>query len=328
MQLLHIARSGWLPLLGALSAPALVAGLIRTQSPDDLPPLGVPAPAVSLRPAELTGLDDFSCAECHASIVAEWASTAHALAWEDEVYRAAIADRRNPRLCTSCHIPGPLLATGEIRRPRAREADLHHGVDCAACHLGPDDTWLGPHGAPTDAHATAASEHLTAPGSNALCARCHATSIGPVIGIAKDFEEAGLAERGLSCVGCHLAPLPRASEDEPLRRSHALQTPRDPSFLRRAFHVRRSAAGVVVENRAGHRVPGLIGREIRLVAQALDAAGDVVAEAERTLDARAYLAVEGSFELEVAGTRMRVLGDHLDPREPDRWVRFLDEDLE
>lgn len=325
MPILPLTRGSWLSLAGVLLAPAI---LLRTPLQDDPDPLPEPAPAVALRPPGLTGLEDFACTECHASIVDEWASTSHAIAWEDEVYQAALAERKNPRLCTSCHIPGPLLVTGEIERPRAREADLHHGVDCAACHLGPDDTWLGPHGAPTDAHATAASEHFTTPGSNALCARCHATNIGPVIGIAKDFEAAGLAERGLSCVGCHLAPLPRASEDEPLRRSHALQTPRDPAFLARAFHVRRSAAGVVVENRAGHRVPGLIGREIRLRAQALDASGAVVAESERTLDARAHLVVDGSFELEVAGGRIRVLGDHLDPREPDRWVRFLEEDLE
>jgi hypothetical protein len=58
-----------------------------------------------------------------------------------------------------------------------------------------------------------------------------------------------------------MAPVADPGSEGPPRRSHALQTPRDPTFLRRAFAVRldRSGGGtaLVVENRAGHRVPGL-----------------------------------------------------------------------
>src|SRR6185503_17542859 len=101
-----------------------------------------------------------------------------------------------------------------------------------------------------------------APGSNALCSACHAFNIGPVIGIAKDFATANLEGRGLSCVGCHMAPVERAwASDAPPRpgRSHAIQTPRDPAFLRLAFGTTVRTAGgkttLVLENQAGHRVP-------------------------------------------------------------------------
>jgi len=298
-------------------------------------PLVAPAPVVALRPARLEEREGVAaCAECHAAIVEEWAGTSHAISWLDEVYREAIADRRNPGLCTACHIPTPLLLEAEPARPSARDEDQHLGVDCAACHLGPEGTWLGPHGTPTDAHPTAASAHLVARGSSALCARCHSTNIGPVLGIAKDFVEAKLEERGLSCVGCHMAPLTDPGGEGPPRRSHALQTPRDPTFLRRAFAARLERAGgktaLVVENRAGHRVPGLIGRELDFAAEALDAEGKVVARAEHRLDARSYLPLGASFRLELSapGATVRLVGEHRDPREPERTVRFLEESLQ
>lgn len=314
--------------LATLLVPAaLAAGLVQEPWP-----LRDPAPAVDLRPARLERLDGLTCGECHAAIVDEWSHTGHAIAWVDEVYQEALSERKSPGLCASCHIPEPILAEGDIRRPRAREADPHLGIDCAACHLGPDGTWLGPRGAATDAHPTAASPHLTAPGSSALCARCHSTNIGPVIGIAKDFQEGGLEAKGFSCVGCHMAPLP-AEGDAPARRSHLIQTPRDPAFLRLAFEpeLRRDggALRVVVHNRAGHRVPGLIGRMLRFRAEALDAAGAVVATAETTLDVDKHVPLGASFELALdGGVRIRLVGDQSDPREPERWVRFLEEELE
>ena len=136
------------------------------------------------------------------------------MAWVDEIYREAIAGRKRPGLCHACHIPGPLLLDGLARRPVARDADRHYGVSCEACHLGADGVVLGPRGTATDAHPTAASEYLREKSSE-LCATCHRTNIGPVIGIAKDFEKADMAARGRSCVGCHMAPVERAWANAP-----------------------------------------------------------------------------------------------------------------
>jgi len=83
---------------------------------------------------------------------------------------------------------------------------------------------------------------MTETASSRMCAVCHATNIGPVVGIAKDFLGAKLEEQGSSCIGCHMAPMDRkpskgAEESAPVRpgRSHAIQTPRDPAFLALAF---------------------------------------------------------------------------------------------
>lgn len=293
--------------------------------------LARPAPAVALRPAVLERAAELACAACHAPEVEEWSRSAHALAWVDEVYQEELEGRTRPETCHGCHIPEPLFAQGLEERPSPRAADQHFGVSCETCHLGPAGEMLGTRGEATDAHASARSESLVGAGANALCAACHRTNIGPVVGIAKDFEVSKQAERGRTCVGCHMASVER--EDGTESRSHALQTPRDPTFLARAFALRLEVAGgkcaVVVENRAGHRVPGLIGREIVFAAEALDAGGKVVAKGRLELDTRSFLPVDGSTRLELpaAGVGVRVTGEHHDPRS-DEAVRFIEELLE
>ncbi|MDA1267278.1 MAG: multiheme c-type cytochrome [Planctomycetota bacterium] len=291
--------------------------------------LAAPAPTVPIRPAHVD-IEGHACAECHAEVVEEWASTTHAIAWVDEAYLEYLEDVQRKDGCYSCHAPQPLLAGGgpPPRRPSTREGDRMHGVDCASCHLGPEGAWLGATGASTDAHATAQSDHLA--NADALCASCHGTTIGPVVGLARDFTTSEQADRGRSCVGCHMAPRPLPADapaDARPGRSHAMQTPRDPGFLRRAFelrHVERGGESVlVIENQAGHRVPGLKGREIRFV---VSGAGQKV---ERVIDTRAHLKVDGSIEVPLGALAdtLKVEGHHLDPRATAEEA-FLDETLE
>jgi len=325
---------------------ALVAALTLGETGDEGAwELTTPEPVVPFRPAELEGWREISCAECHAAVVEEWAGTAHGLAWVDEVYQEELAGRKRVRSCLGCHVPQPLLVSELPKRPKARAEDRHLGVSCDACHLGPDGTMLGPLGVETDAHATEQSSHFSEAGASALCTTCHATSIGPVVGIAKDFHASGQAARGRSCVGCHMAFVEReltvperggdGSTAAGVRRvrSHALQTPRDPRFARMAFEVRlelrAGRAVVVISNRAGHRVPGLIGREFRFRAELFDEAGTIVGTGEHVIDARRYLPVDGAVELELGpgGVRARLTGDHVDPRAPEA-IPFLDLELE
>ena len=293
-----------------------------------------PAPEVALIPPRLEGLEGYRCADCHSRTVEEWASTAHATAWVDEVYQEAIENKRRPELCHSCHIPERVLAATPPKRPKARAVDPHLGISCEACHAGADGLILGPRGTQVEAHPGAASPFMSPPGSNALCASCHSTNIGPVVGIAKDFARSDQEARGRACVACHMAPVERRwadDEDAPVRmgRSHALQTPRDPTFLRRAFELEMRTDGttrIVVHNAIAHRVPGLKGRKIVFRAELLDAAGAVVEEVGLTLTAAAYLPVDGSAEIRFtsAGIGARVVGQHLDPRANGPIV-FLDE---
>jgi len=297
--------------------------------------LAPPAPAVPLRPERVPDLDAYACTKCHAEVTAEWAASAHGLAWLDETYQAALREKKRPELCYGCHAPEPVLAGMLTAKPGTRDADRARGVQCESCHEGPTGAMLGLHGTPTDAHASEASPTLAAPGSNELCSSCHSTNIGPVIGIAKDFASANLAEQGLSCVGCHMAPLERSwAEGAPPRagRSHALQTPRDPAFLRLAFGLTLVRDGDVsvlrIENQAGHRVPGLVGRKLSFQAELLDASGAEVGRGSLALDERAYLPVGGRQEIRFtrAGASVRVRGLHEEPR-ASAPVSFLDEVL-
>jgi hypothetical protein len=116
-------------------------------------------------------------------------------------------------------------------------------------------------------------------------------------------------------------------------RSHALQTPRDPAFLRRAFEPSLSVEGaksvVLIANRAGHRVPGLIGRSIEFKAELLDAGGKTVGQGALTIDTRSYLPVEDRVRIEIegVGAAVRLIGLHHDPR-LEKPVQFMDERLE
>jgi hypothetical protein len=309
------------------------------------PPLSTPQPIDGDERVHVGDLSGLDCARCHAEVAAEWAATLHAYAWQDEVYQEELGGRRKPQSCHGCHIPQPVHATGLAQKPVARDEDLHLGVTCAACHQGPEGEILGPRGTPTDAHVSRRAESFVGAGSNALCASCHATFVGPVLGVARDFAESARAAAGGSCVECHMAQVERSfaltpgtdggeAVAAPVRvgRSHALQTPRDPTFLRRAFGLSAGREGelalLAVENRAGHRVPGLIGREIQFEVALLDAAGAVLRTRELRFDAEGPLAVDEvrRVELGAGGTGLRVRGRHVDPRLPEP-VEFLDVEL-
>lgn len=318
----------------------------------DLAELKTPRPADE-RGAALDGWRErISCAQCHADVAEEWAGTLHGRAWVDEAYREELADVRRQESCHNCHIPEPLhlqaAADGALpQKPKPRDAtardvpatdvDAHFGVSCETCHRGPDGTILGPWGAPTDAHASKKHASFLPESKSALCIACHATTVGPVIGIAKDFVDTDQAAKGKSCVGCHMAPVERPAAHEDGRpalapragRSHALQTPRDPAFLARAFEItaaRRDGKVVVrVANACGHRVPGRIGRAIALSAELLDAAGKSVAKGAISIETKKSLAADGAVEIELAGdgASVRVTGTHDAPALPET-VSFLD----
>lgn len=307
--------------------------------------LAVPAPVDG---GQLEGWDELSCAGCHETIAEEWSRTMHAMAWTDEIYHAALKDKRRPESCHGCHIPVPLHSMPAARfgrKPPARGADGERrelGITCRTCHEGPEREILGPFGAETDAHRSVQSEHFTtAIGTNALCIACHGTTIGPVIGLGRDFRQARLEERGMSCVGCHMQPVERPiatdDDDRPTAtrkgRSHLLQTPRDPAFLAQAFafgfRTDGDATLVTIANRAGHRVPGLIDRKLVFRFQVVDDAGNVLAQAEHRIDSTAYLPIEGSVDVRIdaKGDAVRVVGNHHMPGR-DEPIVFLDRTIE
>jgi|GEM_PF-856440 len=309
--------------------------------------LAEPQPIDADRPSHLPGWEQHSCAKCHVEAAREWASSTHAMAWIDPRYQEALADMKRPEACHNCHIPTPLhahadagkppqkpttraLTTSDTGEPRS-DADIHYGIACATCHEGKDGAILGPRGGPTDAHPTRKDDSFTDEGADRLCISCHATSVGPVVGIAKDFVDSRQREsHGLSCVGCHMQPLerPSAAEDGkaayPSRatRSHALQTPRDPAFAARAFAIVVEPMGadgtlVALRNTTGHRVPGLVGREFLVAAVLRDGEGKELAREELVIDRSSAIPADGAAHLELpakaAARDVVVVLQHLGP---------------
>ena len=331
-------RTPLLLLLAASAAAASIPTGARSEEPEWF--LETPAPADNGVLGPLEGWEQHECAECHREVTQEWASTLHALAWEDEHYQKDIKKVRRKKSCYGCHIPEPLHGfSGFIPNPDPRDEHRVHGIDCAACHQGEEGQMLGPWGVETDAHASEKNESFTVEGANRLCIACHATNIGPVIGVAKGFNETQVAKDGGSCIGCHMAVVershatdPETGEPSPVRmgRSHLLQTPRDPAFLRQAFgieaHDRDGLTVISIRNRTGHRVPGLAQRTLDFRFKLQDEAGKTLTELRHTIDKRRYLPVDEALELEMDGVGVSVLvqGDHDAPgfRRP---VRFLDE---
>lgn len=331
------------PFQFALFAVAVLLAATRAQDDEKPIELAPPAPIADGRIAKSPHVDGISCTRCHQEIAQEWSQTLHALAWLSEPYQEEIADKQRPQGCWGCHIPEALHREGgEIgQKPPARADQRELGIWCETCHLGPDGSILGPYGAPTDAHRSVKHENFVDGGSVALCSSCHSTNIGPVIGIAKDFASSNKAAKELSCVGCHMQPVERpiANPTEagqpayPPRkgRSHALQTPRDPRFLAQAFALDARVEGgktiVRVANRAGHRVPGLLGREMHFAIEGR-AGSAALAPARIDIDHRAFLPVDGVKEvaLDGAADSVRVVATHEDPR-LDEPVQFLEVEL-
>jgi nitrate/TMAO reductase-like tetraheme cytochrome c subunit len=321
-------------LAAALPALLVAAAAVRDRTPW---PLRAPAPVPDGRPAQLARAKEVACGECHAPQLEDWSRTTHALAWENEPYQEDLEGRKKAESCHGCHAPERLHGAEDALlagKPAARADERHLGVSCESCHMAHDGALLGPTGAPTDKHATRKGASFVGSGSNALCAACHRTTVGPVIGLARDFEQSKAAEAGTTCVDCHMAIAAEVGEGEAKRavRSHALQTPRDPAFLALGFEyelsAESSAVRLVIHNKAGHRVPGLIGRELEFRARAFAADGKELGRETLTLTTESYLPVDDSviLELPAATAVVQLEGWHHDPR-LDKPVRFVEREL-
>ncbi len=214
-----------------------------------------------------------SCGKCHTQIFKEWKGRAHAKAWVDDLFQAQLKEKKNKAACTRCHIPLP-IHTKLGKRPKARESLLDEGVHCIACHQSKDgDKIVGPFGAKTDAHASIKGDAFTTrEGQLNLCYSCHGSKITPVLPLAKDYKTVYLPDpEAPTCIECHMPEVerPLAIDPEtkqptgPARkgRRHALLGPRDSAFCAKAFELtaRKEGDNVVlaIENKAGHRIPGL-----------------------------------------------------------------------
>jgi tetratricopeptide (TPR) repeat protein len=217
------------------------------------PEVRLPRPAGRFAPARtelapeatLTGshlADIARCDGCHAEIVAQWRSSAHAFAsLTNPIYRASVDDLREvagnvpSRFCGGCHDPALLVDGAMDRAFDPEDARSHAGVSCGVCH-GADAAEPDGNGSyvlrpqpifvPSPTVPSEVKRHIASAAplrSPKLCASCHRAFLTPESGSAHFFAGAddatpwlrsayagSLAERIdeplelRDCAGCHM----------------------------------------------------------------------------------------------------------------------------
>ena len=315
-------------------AGALAALLVFAAGDGDGLKLGVPAPTPDGRPARLERAGESSCAKCHAEILEQWASTAHALAWVDELYQTELAGRKKVESCWGCHVPEPLQLAPAGARPDARADARHFGVACVSSTpeasssvarssrsrpISPGTRWPARLATSTivllDAARTLSPKAWARnAGSRGVCNAWLRTTRVPA--------PAGTSRQGAMWQPTQLRPVAAAPLD-----SKSLASPiTGPTVVR--WQVAHSA---------------LLPAPTKLSARA-EACASVgapvgpscappgprwqLSHATLQLDTGAYLPVAESLEIELPGigTKVRVVGVHHDPRLKDP-VRFLETEL-
>jgi hypothetical protein len=239
-------RALWLvPLAIALPATAAVSCSPQTPAPTYL--------------ARDTLLDPATCKKCHADHYADWASSMHAYASEDPVFRAMNARGQRETggklgsFCVKCHAP---MAVSEGATTDGLNLDSIpsklHGVTCFFCHtvesvagthnnplvLASDITMRGEYADPVanTAHPAAYSPlHDRKELSSAtLCGACHDIVAPPGAAIERTFNEwqgSLLSHPGVgnTCAQCHMDELPRGDGLQPIAQA--------PNVFARKYHV-------------------------------------------------------------------------------------------
>jgi hypothetical protein len=256
----------------------------------DKPPM---LPRLDPIPA-IGGLSAERCGLCHRAIYDEWRSSLMAKAAVDPFFQAERAERGNLFFCGRCHHPlenqEPMIVESlrsiDPLVPKAHANDAYdellrsEGVTCVVCHMSadaqsyPDAPTRGP---PTiynsRALSDAAAPHPLAVGSaldedGRVCARCHqfdplgSKTARPPLDTMAEYALYRRSGGERTCIGCHMPSMARRSvESAPVRsgHDHRFRGAFDSAFIAGALGAKIAPAAngiaIVVENRAGHRLP-------------------------------------------------------------------------
>ncbi|MCB8925934.1 MAG: hypothetical protein H6652_09955 [Ardenticatenaceae bacterium] len=154
-------RFNWPVLLGSLVGTAVLLFTVQLAvAQDDGEP---DAPVIPTQ----------ECQECHLDVASHWEDSAHAHAFDDEVFQAQWAGLGEPAECLACHTTNFQPATGEFDQ---------EGVACEACH-----------GETTAEHPPAPVPILA---DTEYCGSCHTTTLG-------EWHQTGHASEDIGCMDCH-----------------------------------------------------------------------------------------------------------------------------
>lgn len=158
---LHRFSLNWPMLLGCLAGTAVLLFTVQLSlAQDDEEP---DAPIIPTQ----------ECQECHLDVASHWEDSAHAHAYDDEVFQAQWKGLGEPTECLACHTTNFQPATGEFDQ---------EGVACESCH-----------GETTAEHPPAPVPILA---DTEYCGTCHTTTLG-------EWHQTGHASEDIGCMDCH-----------------------------------------------------------------------------------------------------------------------------
>ena len=195
--------------------------------------------ALEKTPEGLANLSAQGCNACHYQVHDAWAGSAHAHAWGDPVFQAAVERAGDSTACKACHLPlanqhsrlADGYLDGDLARPDLKPnplwdpALMSEGVTCAACHVR-DGVVLGPRDCDSAPHPVRASQELVSP---ELCAACHQLTWPgadkPFYDTYGEWKASAYAAAGIRCQDCHM-PLvagPATATRAAAQAAHGLQ---------------------------------------------------------------------------------------------------------
>ncbi len=176
-----------------------------------------PPPSANATPPESSQ----ACLKCHPGVAEEWATSHHALAYENPEVRKLSQDFRNEE-CLACHAPRPVLGFAPGQRVLARQADRAMGVDCLSCHSRPEGG-VATSSIRPDRTAACRPVHDPRLASVDTCGSCHNQH-----GTVDQWRASSPALRGKNCLGCHMPPVwregGRQGRDHRFLAGHHLET--------------------------------------------------------------------------------------------------------
>ena len=173
---------------------------------------------------EAHGPKAVDCGQCHIEQFGEWQASAHAQAFLNPRFQAALAEGADDS-CLGCHVPDTIRTNGEP--PQPRRYNRQDGVSCVACHLsqgamnGPE-----PKSALFAPHSVSVQPEFFR--NSALCGTCHTETFS-------DWKESRQSQPETpTCQECHMPQVTRtatkgsnlfskalvAFEDSPSTRMH------------------------------------------------------------------------------------------------------------
>jgi predicted CXXCH cytochrome family protein len=160
-QFLKKLRLNWLVLLSSLVGTAVLLFTVQLALAQDNDAASEP-----IIPTQ-------ECQECHLDIASHWEDSAHAHAFDDEVFQTQWLGLGQPAECLACHTTNFQPATGEFDE---------EGVACESCH-----------GETTTEHPPAPVPILA---DTEYCGSCHTTTLG-------EWHQTGHASEDIGCMDCH-----------------------------------------------------------------------------------------------------------------------------